>query len=80
LQENRAPLDLVPSREEVAHALIDAVVNRRDGYVVGYDMHLIKTGAVRHAMPVLGIGFGALLLSILCKNSNAGCLTGAGGQ
>jgi hypothetical protein len=39
--------------------------NRENGYMVGYNVHLIKQDAVAHAALVLGIGFVALLLLIL---------------
>jgi len=36
-----------------------------DGYVIGYKVHWFKKDAVSHDLVLLGLGIGALLLSIL---------------
>jgi hypothetical protein len=38
---------------------------REDGYVIGYNVHSFKKDTVSHALLLLGLGFGALLISIL---------------
>jgi len=38
---------------------------REDGYVIGYNVQWFKKDTVSHALLLLALGFGALLLSIL---------------